>query len=181
MTTNNNNNNNNSHHDNDVADEDQELETTNRRVLPPQHHRLWLLLMNSYASFVMFFQDLITLESVVSVLLSVGSTIVLYYTTEDDQINGQALNWVLLSFAVVTPIASSIVMAFARRETALRSIGTVRATLLQLYVAHSIWDWGNLKGGGRQDVRREAVFDLAEHTGHVYDTITALQTICVSF
>jgi hypothetical protein len=188
-TNNNNNNNNNSNHevfaDNDDNDEDKELEMTARRVLPHQHHSLWLLLMNSYASFVMFFQDLITLESVVSVLLSVGSTIVLYYTTEGDEIHGgQALNWVLLSFAVVTPIASSIVMAFARRETALRSIGTVRATLLQLYVAHTIWDWGDddpngtggsSSGGGRQAVVRRNEFDLAAHTDRVYDTIMALQ------
>jgi hypothetical protein len=157
-----------------VDNEDKELETTTRRALPPHHHRLWLLLMNNSASFVIFINHLITLESVVSVLLSVGSTIALYYTTEDDQFNGQALNWVLLSFAVVTPIAASIGMAFARRETALRSIGTIRATLLQLYVAHAVWDWGNLNGGGKQAVGRDA-FDPAEHAGRVYDTITALQ------
>jgi hypothetical protein len=164
------NNNNNSHHE--VADE--ELETTIRRVLPPRHHRLWLSLLNNYAAFVVFFEHLITLESVVSVLLSVGLTIALYYTTEEDQFNGQALNWVLLSFAVVTPIASSIGMAFARRETALRSIGTIRATLVQLYVAHAIWDWGNFNGGGGRESVRQA-FDPAEHAGRVYDTITALQ------
>jgi hypothetical protein len=56
----------------------------------------------------------------------------------------------------------------------LRSIGTIRATLLQLYVAHAIWDWGNLNGGGKQAVGRDA-FDPAEHAGRVYDTITALQ------
>lgn len=51
------------------------------------------------------------------------------------------MNWVLLSFAVVTPMSASIAMAFRRREQALRELSELRATLLEIYSAHASWDW----------------------------------------
>ena len=51
------------------------------------------------------------------------------------------MNWVLLTFAVVSPMSISITMAFTRREKSLNSIATMKSTLLNLYGAHSTWDW----------------------------------------
>lgn len=56
------------------------------------------------------------------------------------------MNWVLLSFAVVTPMSASIAMAFRRREQALRELAEIRASLLEIYGAHAAWDW---RPGGR--------------------------------
>ena len=51
------------------------------------------------------------------------------------------MNWIVLSFAVITPMSAAITMAFNRREQALGHLAVFRATLLNLYSAHAIWDW----------------------------------------
>jgi hypothetical protein len=52
------------------------------------------------------------------------------------------MNWILLSFAVITPMNSSISLAFRRREEALRSLMVFKSTLSQIFSAHMMWDWG---------------------------------------
>jgi hypothetical protein len=178
------NNNNNNRNSND--DDNENTQTTNISEVDERvrqlcrHNHLWLLIVNCYASFAVFFYHLITLESILSLVLSVSLTITLYYTTPDGDdnersFNGLALNWVLLSFAVITPIASSVTMAFGRRETAVRSICTIRATLIQLYVAHSIWDWGTIKCGGGREALIADIFSPFDHANRVYDTMMELQ------
>lgn len=51
------------------------------------------------------------------------------------------MNWVLLSFAVITPMSASIGMAFTRRDQALGHMAVIKATLLNIYSAHACWDW----------------------------------------
>lgn len=130
------------------------------------HNAIWLLFVNGYAAFIVFVQHLITLESLLSILLSISLTVFLYLYTDDETFNGGSLNWVLLSFAVVTPISSSIAMAFQRREQALRSIGTLRATLMEVYIAHSIWDWGS---------KSKSSISPSVHAEKVYIVIMDLQ------
>ena len=55
------------------------------------------------------------------------------------------MNWVLLSFAVITPMSTSIGLAFTRREYALRQVSQVRSSLLSIYSANIYWDWDEVK------------------------------------
>lgn len=109
-----------------------------------KHNALYLLFINGYSAMTVFFFHLISLESLLSIGLSVGLTIWLYYTTDnnEDRFDGSIMNWVLLSFAVITPLATAVSMAFTRREQALLNIANFRTTCFQIYGAHSVWDWG---------------------------------------
>ena len=80
------------------------------------------------------------LEGVVSICISVALTVYLYKTT-DESFGGDTLDWVLLSFAVITPISATINMSFNRRERALVEIASFRASCVSLYEAHAMWGW----------------------------------------
>lgn len=67
-------------------------------------------------------------------------TIYLYESAEED-FSGGALDWVLLSFAVITPISAAINMSFHRRERALVELASFRASCVSLYQAHAMWGW----------------------------------------
>ena len=119
---------------------------------------LYLLLVNTYSAVFVFVFHLISLESLISICLSVGLTIYTYNETKyDDSYQGATMNWVLLSFAVITPIGAALTMAFSRREMALQQIAILHSTFLELYTSHAIWDWdfapGNLLESGRTKVR----------------------------
>jgi hypothetical protein len=118
-----------------------------------KHNWLYTVTLDSYAAFFVFVRHLICIESLISIGLSVGLTIYIYGLIEDDNnFDGNTMNWVLLSFAVITPITSSIRMAFSRRELALTQIATLRATFVELYTAHAIWDWGKESGRKKSNV-----------------------------
>ena len=51
------------------------------------------------------------------------------------------MNFVLLTFAVISPMSIVINMSFTRREQSLNSIATIKSTLLNLYGAYCTWDW----------------------------------------
>lgn len=101
---------------------------------------LGLFLVNSYSSLAVFLTHLISLEGVLSIFISVTLTVYLYETT-DESFRGDALDWVLLSFAVITPISSTITMSFNRRERALVEIASFRASCVALYQSHALWGW----------------------------------------
>ena len=85
---------------------------------------------------------LLRLESIVSISLSVGLTVYVHSMKENDMsFDGGAMSWTLLTFAVVTPLTSSVGMAFSRREEALKYLKTIRSTVIALYLAHASWDW----------------------------------------
>jgi hypothetical protein len=71
------------------------------------------------------------------------------------------MNWVLLSFVVVTPMSATIAMAFRRRERALTQIARLRATFLELYAAHSVWDWR--KTGKKNSGKAASSLNWLEH------------------
>jgi hypothetical protein len=60
---------------------------------------------------------------------------------DNDSFDGSIMSWVLLTFAVVTPMSASIGMAFKRREDALGYLAVLKSTLMNLYGAHCSWDW----------------------------------------
>lgn len=63
------------------------------------------------------------------------------HETTDESFSGDALDWVLLSFAVITPISSTINMSFVRRERALVELASFRASCVGLYQSHAYWGW----------------------------------------
>ena len=130
--------------------ETKQLETIARNI--STHSTFFLFLWNIYSAIAVFVTMLVTIESLLGCVLTVGATLVAYYSVplEDVDWNGQ-LPSVLLSFAVITPLSSSISMAFRRREEALRALASYRSAVYNLYVAHSTWDWAECwKGKGRR-------------------------------
>ena len=135
-----------------------------------RHSTLFLFLINGYAAFSVFFLHLISLETIFSALLSVSLTIVTYYKTEDKSgWDGSTMEWILLSFAIVTPMSASLGMAFTRRESALRYIAIIRSTLVELYGAHAVWDWSIC--GKENSGRIGSILNWCEHSDNVLNEI----------
>ena len=89
------------------------------------------------------------------------------------------MDWVLLSFAVITPMSASIGMAFSRRDQALVHLAAVKTTLWNIYSAHACWDWATPKSEGRQrpgsDGHSASSYDWLDHGDNV---LTAVLLIC---
>ena len=72
------------------------------------------------ASIKVFGIYLITLSTIVSTSLSVGLTCYWYFERSSDEgFNGSGMDWILLGFAVITPLTTIIGISFKRRERAL--------------------------------------------------------------
>jgi hypothetical protein len=81
------------------------------------------------------------------------------------------MDWVLLSFAVITPMSASIGFAFNRREQSLQHLAVVKTTLWNIYSAHACWDWPK-KGESERD---RADLDWLDHGDKV---LTAIMFLC---
>jgi hypothetical protein len=139
------------------------------------HTVVYLLPINMYAALVVVLFHLITTQTLMSIGLSVGLTLYIYNSTGDNSdFNGATMNWVLLTFAVITPISVSITLAFQRRERALTSMALIRSTLMELYTAHAVWGWG-FKPGEISCERTRSSVDWREHSDEVCREIF---TIC---
>lgn len=80
------------------------------------------------------------------------------------------MDWVLLSFAVITPMSASIGMAFSRREQALGHLAGIKTTLWNIYSAHACWDWPKPGKPGRL----ACDYNWQEHGDKVLTTIVHL-------
>lgn len=80
------------------------------------------------------------------------------------------MDWVLLSFAVISPMSASIGMAFTRRDQALVHLAAVKTTLWNIYSAHACWDWPTPKSVGRSACE----YDWRDHGDQVVTTIVFL-------
>jgi hypothetical protein len=106
-----------------------------------------LLVLGNIAAFKVMGYYLITLETLLTCGLTVALTLYWYYTYENDaDWQGGGIDFILLAFAVTSPISAAIGMAFQRRERALIAIADFRSFSYHLYLAHSLWDWPE-KGG----------------------------------
>lgn len=135
----------------EIEEEARDFATTN----------IWkLLFFGNLAAFKVMAYYLITLETVLGALLTTGLTCYWYFAYNGDTSwTGQGLDFILLAFAVTSPIAAALAMAFNRRERALIAIADFRSFSFHLYAAHCFWDWPDVKGGreGAGDV------DWVEH------------------
>lgn len=108
-----------------------------------------LLVLGNIAAFKVMGYYLITLETMLTCALTVALTLFWYYKYEDDpNWQGGGMDFILLAFAVTSPISAAIGMAFQRRERALVAIADFRSFSYHLYLAHCLWDWSDM--GGRE-------------------------------
>lgn len=117
------------------------------------------------------------LEGIVSTCLSAALTAGLYKTTNEN-FNGDAIDWVLLSFAVITPISAIINMAFNRRERALVEIASFRASCIALYQSHAMWGWNwkeNISGRPETMKLDKKAVDSKEHSDEVMRSLLVSQ------
>jgi hypothetical protein len=127
-----------------------------------------LLILGFYSAFKVMFLYLINLATILSCFLTAGLTYYWYqYGKTHKDWNGGTMDFVLLAFAVTSPIAAAIGMAFTRREQALVYIGDFRSFSSQLYIAHSVWDWPENGGREHSDLELRAHSDavLAQIVG----------------
>lgn len=118
-----------------------------------------IFLIGTYAAVKVFLYYLITLETILGIALTTGLTCYWYYDYRDNvSWTGVSLDFILLAFAVTSPIAAALTMAFNRREQALFAIGEFRASAQHIFIAHCFWDTDKLTGG-----RKEANVDWLEH------------------
>ncbi|RHY06454.1 hypothetical protein DYB25_006116 [Aphanomyces astaci] len=111
-------------------------------------------LLDLYAATVIFVTHLMGFESVLVLLVSVGATSGYYYmsgtpsttdppsptTTHRFSAN---LSWILITFAVVSPMIMQIKQAFLRRENALDNLADLKAIASNVLLANVTWNWGD--------------------------------------
>ena len=78
-----------------------------------------LVMIGYYTACKIFCYYLISLSSIITIALSAGLTFYWYDKFQKDPPSGTGLDWVLLGFAVITPLSLSVGIAFRRRERAL--------------------------------------------------------------
>lgn len=110
-----------------------------------KHGSLYFFLVDGISVVLLFLLHfLLSPQVLFGAILTVASTLVSYYASEDAAAAGHwdgSMSWVLLSLAVVMPMVATIKVAFDRRERALGAIGAVRSNCYKLYLAHAEWDW----------------------------------------
>ena len=113
-----------------------------------------LLVLANLADLKVMGYFLVTWKTILSCALTVGLTCYWYFTYLDDlSWSGGNLDFILVAFAVVSPISVALGMAFTRRERALIAIADFRSFSYHLYLAHCTWDWPDNGGrAGAKDV-----------------------------
>eukprot|EP00977_Amphora_coffeiformis_P006919 scaffold1508_cov178-Amphora_coffeaeformis.AAC.27 len=121
-----------------VSVEELEMKARTKTLKNP----FYLLFLGNIAALKVMGFYLITLETIVTCLLTVGLTLYWYFEYKDDDTwNGGGMDFILLAFAVTSPISAAIGMAFQRRERALIAISDFRSFSYHLFCAHAFWDW----------------------------------------
>jgi hypothetical protein len=131
-----------------------------------------LALVGYYTALKIFLLYLVSLSSIVTCALSVGFTIHWYNVLTEREVAGEyksiSMDWVILGFAVVTPLSLSVSISFRRRECALIEISKFRSFAFQLLLSHAVWDWAQ---GGKANVPS---IDWLAHTDEVLTELIAV-------
>mmetsp|Transcript_7843 Transcript_7843/g.11370 ORF Transcript_7843/g.11370 Transcript_7843/m.11370 type:complete len:697 (+) Transcript_7843:154-2244(+) len=125
-----------------------------------------LLLLGIIGSLKVMGLYLVTIETFLTCGLTIGLTMYWYdHHTENSEWSGGGLDFVLLAFAVTTPISAAIGMAFTRRERALVAIANFRSFSYHLFCAHCMWDWSTSDSNqtGREQASSLQQVDWLEH------------------
>ena len=126
-----------------------------------QHHSIWFVLkirsLDYLASFVIIFHILFGWETLICLGSGVGA--MFFYKNVPDRGNSKdsdypetfwsdikSISWTLVSFAVIFPLVKNLTASFQRREQALHQLGELKATLLQIAIGISFWNWKDAQG-----------------------------------
>ncbi len=93
----------------------------------------------------------------------------------DGKLDKIGMDWVILGFAVVTPLSLSVNISFRRRDRALIEISKFRSFAFQLLLSHAVWDWSS--GGGKANVPG---IDWVAHTDEVLTQLIAVGELFLS-
>jgi len=93
---------------------------------------------------------------------------------DNGNFKGSSINFVLVGFAVVSPITISIKLAFRRREQALYEIRRIRTCCFQIYHSQGIWDWKGRDSGTHGGGRDEADINWLHHTDQVLEQLIGI-------
>jgi hypothetical protein len=128
-----------------------------------------ILYFSNLAAFKVMGVYLITLETIISTIFTVGLTLYWYFAYEGDVTwTGTGLNFILLAFTITSAVTTALGMAFTRRERALINIAEFRSFSHHLLLAHLLWDWKD--NGGRAG----ANVDWVEHCDAVMAQLIAI-------
>mmetsp|Transcript_2681 Transcript_2681/g.6195 ORF Transcript_2681/g.6195 Transcript_2681/m.6195 type:complete len:644 (-) Transcript_2681:688-2619(-) len=133
-----------------------------------------IMIIGNIAAVKVFGVYLITLDTILSISLSIGLTCYWYFTnieaSDTGSWSGAGMDWVLLGFAVVTPLSMAIGIAYRRRERALIDIARFRSFAYQIYLGHCLWDWGKPPNAGRSTTD----CDWLRHTDSVLEQLIGI-------
>jgi hypothetical protein len=117
----------------------------------------YLILLGVLAAFKVMGYYLISIETILTIVLTVGLTLYWYYVYRDStDWNGGGMDFIIITFTVISPISAALGMAFTRRERAMVTLANFRSSSYHLYLAHCLWDWP-------PDGRQAAQIDWLEH------------------
>jgi hypothetical protein len=134
------------------------------------------LLVNFYSTLLIFALFLVSLECLVSIALAVSMTVYTYKNVRDESdFNGDSMSWIVLSFAIVTPLSISISMAFRRREWALREMASMKGTIINIYSSHARWDWNKFTDPNNTGKALSSV-DWEKHSDECLELIMSICT-----
>lgn len=97
--------------------------------------KIWLYYLSIIKTFWFY---LISTETLFVTALTVALTCYYYNFLEDNERNG-GLDWVLLGFALITPLSITIRLVFIRREKAISSLSDFKNASFHYYLAHATW------------------------------------------
>ena len=134
-----------------------------------EHGTTYSFVVSTVASLKVFFTHLVTVNSIFGVLLTIGATLWVWFTTEDtsEHFLG-AMDFALLGFAVILPLSAIVRFAFVRRDAALSSLMDIKSSSMHIYLAHATWDWDAGKG------RAKSKKDFLKHSDNVLEELISI-------
>ena len=103
----------------------------------------WATVLDFAGAFKLLLQLIMIPDALSAVLISVAS--VLLYDRYGSKFSAN-MNWVAVSIMLVFPISNSITNAFKRREQAIAELCTFRTQVVNIFLAHAVWDWASSTG-----------------------------------
>lgn len=134
-----------------------------------EHGATYSFVVSTVASLKVFLTHLVTVNSIFGVLLTIGATLWVWYTTENSQSQFLgAMDFALLGFAVVLPLSAIVRFAFVRRDAALSYLMDIKSNSMHIYLAHATWDWDDGKG------RAKSKKDFLKHSDNVLEELISM-------
>lgn len=160
-----------------LSSTDRSFKKENTSCLGTFFDGLFNALLNLYASMNIYLKYLITVESGLVALVSIGATLMYSFYEVKGHRLAVNVSWAFISFAIIFPLTNSLNETFKRREQALRFLADLKAYLLGYFLAHRDWDWGK---NGRQNLPKNHVqvmrFICCQMVCDMRDLLTAPST-----